>query len=268
MKIIPNENWENLVTLFDKEMLDRYNFFLFEFGKRLTGYIHSELLDRISRIKGPKDYKKRLVIAEVRDQNGRAWWAIVAKAKTLSQREYDPKRSVLSVVPRYDLDVENPVEEILVQYGPWTPDTLPFIPSLRQAAVVIKKVNDTDSAKVKHKNLSDGNDIQALMEKHDLVYDTRLHVYEKLKVVPDLEIEAMRLEFGLSAEGRAHWRPAIQWGTRLGIEMMGKDKDLLRILTDLKYKGYKATHHAREYLTPSEVKALEKFQNKLRVQLR
>lgn len=267
MSITASKNFQNFSDLFGEDMLDRFDFFCFQFGKKLTYLIHQELMDRISSVKGPKDYKKRLVIAEVRDQDGRSWWAIVAKGKTLSQREYDPKLSILTVVPRYDLDVENPVEDILVHYGPWTPETLPFVPSLRQAAVVIKKVTSKDCAEVKRKNMSQMDAIHAKMDINDLEFETRLHVYEKLKVVPDLEIEAMRLEFGAGVQKQAAWVPALKWGEKIGLTMIQNDKQFMRILTDPTFTGYKVRQHAHDFLTPSELKALEKFQNKVRLQL-
>lgn len=267
ISIKANKNFESLADLFGSDMMDRFDFFCFQFGKKLTYLIHQELLDRISRIKGPKDYKKRLIIAEIRDPNGRSWWAIVAKGKTLSQREYDPKQSILTVVPRYDLDVENPIEDILVSHGPWTPETLPFVPSLRQAAVVIKRATLKDADTVKKKNLFEMDAISEKMDASDIEFETRLKVYEKLKVVPDLEIEAMRLEFGAGTTAQPHWRPAIKWGERIGLTMIENDKDFIRILTDPTYKGYKVRQHAKDFLTPSELKALEKFQNKVRLQL-
>jgi len=265
--IFPSKKWDSFSTLFNADMVDRFDFFCFEFGKKLTYLIHQELLDRISKIKGPKDYKKRLIVAEIRDPNGRAWWAIIAKGKTLSQREYDPKQSILTVVSRYDIDVENPIEDILVEHGPWTPETLPFIPSLRQAAIVIKRATLKDAEAVKRKNLFEMDAIQEKMDKNQLEFDPRLMVYEKLKVVPDLEIEAMRIEFGQGEISKAHWRPAIKWGTKIALSVIEKDKDLMRILTDPTFKGYKVRQHAKDFLTPSELKALEKFQNKIRLQL-
>jgi hypothetical protein len=263
--ITPNKNWDLFAELFSEDILDRLNFFYFEFGRKMTYAIHSNLLGRISKIKGPKDYKKRIIVAELRDVGGRSWWAIIAQAKTISQREYDPKQSILTVVPRFEVDIENPLESILVEYGPWTPETLPFVPSPRQAAVVLKKATSAQTDVVRRKNISQMEAIQARMMDHDLEFESREAVYTKLKVVQDLEIEAMRIEFGVSANSKAHWRPAINWGGRVGLDQLEKDKDLIRIMTDLSYKGYKLKKHAKYFLTPSELKALEKFQDKVRL---
>lgn len=269
MSIKLNQKWTQLEALFNSgELEDRYEWFLYEFGKRMTMLIHNELLGKISNLKGPADYKKRVVVAEIRDKGGKAWWAIAGLSKTLAQNEYDPEEAILNVVPRYALGDGNPIDDILVDLGPWTASTLPFVPSLRQAVVVIKRATPESVDQVRRKNLRQAENITKLMEDHDLEFDTRYKIYDKLKIVPDLAVEAMKLEFGLSEGGKAHWRPSIEWGKKYALDVLRKDTDLLRALTDPKFRGYKVKKHLEYVMTPTEVKRLEEFQRKLRKTLK
>lgn len=265
IKIRTNARWDKtLGLLFNKDIFRRYDWFLWEFGRRMTGLVNAELMGHIDQIKGSRDYKKRLVVAEIRDTTRRAWWAIVARSKTLQEGEYDAKTSILIVSSRYKSDKENPVTEVLEQYGPWTVDTIPFVPSQRQAAIVLKKVSASKVNEVRRRNENEQSVILPLMKHFEMDFDPRFVVQQKLRIVPDLEVEAVKLEFGTIHGGKAHWRPSIRWAKRQGVAQMQKDKELIRAMTDPKFKGFRKLKHLEERLTSTEVKALEDFQKKIR----
>lgn len=267
MRIEKNIQWQKFEDLFTNDYLDRWNWFLFEFGKRMTRAIHAELLGRIKQIKGTEDYRKRLVVAEIRDRENRAWWAVAAKTRALTQAEHDEKRTAFVVVPRFKLGKQDPIMEILVKFGPWSIKTLPFMPSLRQAAVVSKNVSVKKLKAIESKNIREEDSIHSLMTKHKIHADPRLKLYKELKVVPDWEVEALRLEFGLSKGGKAHWRPTLKWIKREGIDKILSQTDLMRALTDPNFKGYQKTTHLITHMTVYEVMALERFQKLIRTQV-
>jgi hypothetical protein len=263
-RIEKNANWMKMEQLFNEDLSMRFDWFLYEFGKRLTGLVLEELIGKLKNVKGTKDYQKRLAIAEIRDKGHRTWFAIAAKAKTLSQGEHDPKKSLLSVVPRFKLNIENPIEEILVNFGPWTAETIPFLPSLRQAVVVIKKSSEAKVATTKRRNLTEGQVIMSFMEKHGIELEPRFKIYQQLKVFPDLELEALRIEYGLAENSKSHWRPSISFAKRQAIELLKKDTDLIRALTDPNFKGYRSIKHVDDRMNSAEVKALDTFQTRIR----
>lgn len=264
LKISKSKSWKNLEAIFNEDVVDRYNWFLFEFGKRITGIILEQLLGKLKDVKGTKSYQKRLAIAEIRDKNHRVWWAIAAKVKTLGQSEYDPDKSILEVVPRYKLAEEDPINEILVDLGPWTPETIPFIPSLRQAIIVIRNATEGNAKKIKKKNMIEGRTTMSFMRKHGIEPDPRFMVYQRLRVFPDLQVEALKIEYGLAENSKSHWRPAISFAKRDAIRQMQNEKDLIRAMTDPMFKGYKSIKHATDRMTLSEVRALYDFQTKIR----
>lgn len=267
MRIDKNAQWIKFEDLFTDDYLDRWDWFLFEFGKRITKAVHVELLGRIKKIKGTKDYRKRLIVAEIRDQGNRSWWAVAAKARALTQQEHDAKRTAFTVVPRYKLGKEDPINEILVKFGPWSIRTLPFMPSLRQAVVVSKKVSEKRLLEIEAKNRKEEEAIGHLLKAHKISVDPRIRLYEKLKVVPDWEVEALRLEFGLTEGAKAHWRPTLKWVKNKGIQKILSEGDLFRALTDPNFQGYVKKTHLKDHMTLYEVIALEKFQKMIRTQL-
>ena len=261
MEITPNKQWREFEKLFS-DIKKRYDWFLFEYGKRLTRKAHEYLLGRISRIKGSRDYKKRLVIAEYRDQAHRVWWAIVAKSVPLMSQQFDAKTTKLQVLPRYRLKEDNPVQEILVEYGPWTVDTLPFLPTPREAALVAKKVSEADLKKVKAQNRIQMAEIQKLMDENGLIFQSRDEIYKKLKIIPDFVLASLQWEFGLKHGGKPHWRPTIKWVQGVGYAKV--DPELIDALTKASFQKHRQKHHLHTTLSESELKSLEKFQNQIR----
>jgi len=263
IEIKKNQWWKRFERLFDEEMLKRYDWFLFEFGKRITRIVHEDLLGRISQIPGSTRYKKSLIVAEIRDKGNRAWWTIIAKSLPLESDEFAASRSVIRVVGRYDGE-ENPVGEILERFSPWTIETIPFAPSARQAVVIIEEVGDAKVRQVANQKKQQMGDIIAAMKRFDLLFEPRFSVQKKLKVVTELEVEALRQEFGMVPGGKAHWRPAIKHGLKQGVRTLMKEKDLIKSITDPSFKKYKRKTHLRTFATKQDIKRIQLFQNKIR----
>ena len=226
--------------------------------------IHEYLLGKVSQIKGSDDYKKRLIVAEIKDKGSKAWWAIIARARALTQDERDPKETILTVVTRYKLSKDNPVDAILIDYGPWTTETIPFLPSLRQAVVILKKSKPKKVEEIKAKNISHQIKIDRLMDYYELRTDPRTTIYKSLKIIPNWEIEALRLEFGLSEGGKSHWRPTIKFAQQQVLDRIMKDRDLIRVMTDPNFSRYNNKKHLKDRLNDYEVRALESFQKTIR----
>lgn len=261
ISIQKNAQWKNVEKLFDKNIIKRYNWFLFEFGKRITRLINDQLLDGIDKIKGSSDYKKRLKIAELKASKDRSWFAIVARAETLSEERSSAKTFIIKVVNRFNLkDVRDPVKEILETYGPWTMETIPFVPFQRQAQLVIKTVDEETYLQVLMKNEQDKSKVNEIMASMKLERMTRASVKKGIKVVTDLTIRAMDLEFKKVPEGKPHWRPALRYGKTQGVMKLMMDKELIKAMTDPKFLKWRSKRHLRIFLTQSEYKQFEKFQ--------
>lgn len=265
ISIKKNQQWDNFEKIFSTEWRKRFEWFLYEFGRRATYMFHEKLLDNLDSVVGIEDYKNRLVIAEMRQRKKRSWFAIAALAKSPGNAEFDGRTTLLNVVPRFKNGLgADPVTEILANYGPWTIDTIPFIPSVRQAAVVISAVKADEIVKVANVNLANSGNVSALMSRYNLAFEPRFVVWKKLRVVPDWAVEAVKIEYGLSENSKAHWRPTLKWMRSQGIRELSKTKVLTRVWFDPSFTGFKNKKRVQIKLTETELKEIQEFQNKIR----
>lgn len=264
-RITPNQQWKNFHAIYgSKDIFLRYQWFLFEFGKRASKLFYKNLLQRITTLEGSDHYKKSLMLAEIRETGRKSWWAIVCSAKPLGDAKYDPKTSIFQVVSRFTRLDEDPVAEILEALGPWTVETIPFLPSARAGQVVMKTVTESKAKEVQEANFKRAELTRMKMIKHEIPFTPRHVVYETLRVVRDLEAEALRIEFGLATRSRPHWRPSLRWIRKEGLKKMEREQHLIRVWTDPRFVRYRLMRHYRIKLTPNEVKRMEQFQNKIR----
>lgn len=265
ISIEPNRKWKGFSAIYgNKDIIARYTWFLNEFGRRATKIFLKNLGQNISKIPGTQDYKKRLILAEIRDKGKRSWFAVVASAKNLDGAKYDALTSIFEVVSRFDLP-DDPVKVILQLMGPWTVDTIPFIPSERQGQVVMKTVDEKLVVQTREKNFAQGDKTTSAMIRYGLVYENRDAIYQKLKVVRDFELQAIRLEFGLVKEGQPHWRPSLRWMKKNGLKKIEKEKDFINVWFDPKFKKYRFKRQVKVKLTQDDLNRMEEFQNKVRV---
>lgn len=265
-KITLGSGWKTINAIFaDKDIIERYRWFLFEFGKKSSKLFLRNIKDRIKTIPGSKDYKKRLILAEVRDKSAKSWWAIAVSAKPISESKYDPRTSIFHVVTRFPGASDDPVGEILESLGPWTVDTIPFVPSLRAGTVIQKTVSEKDYDRIKDMNFNNGTLTTKRMLKYGIVFDPRHVVYQRLRVIKDYEIEALGHEFGTIKDAKPHWRPSLRWIKRQGISKLEKDKELVRVFTDPKFGKWRQRRHLGVNLTQAELKLISRFQDKVRI---
>lgn len=264
MKINKNKQWKNFEKIFDKKQITkRYQWFLYEFSKRLTFQVNEFLLGQISQIKGSKEYKKRLIVAEMRDRSQPAWWGILAQSDAFMDSSHDPNLAILTVKPRYEMEANNPIQKILIELGPWTTDTLPFLPSPRQAVVVVTDTTEEKVQGVRKKNESQISQLQSLLKQYGLDFENRIEILSRLNLVQDLKLEALQLEFGLKKQGRAHWRPSIAFAKRGAIEILKKDQSLIEAFTNPRLKKYVLNNENFPSFDLNDLKSIQDFQNKI-----
>lgn len=265
IQITPNRAWINFSTIYgSSDILRRYQWFQYEFGKRASELFLKNLGQRISKLPGSVDYKKRLMVAEIRDKGKKSWFAIMASAKSLSDARLDPKETIFFVNSRFKIKGD-PVFEILEKNGPWTVNTIPFVPSDRQGGTVARRVTARDVETIEKKKGAIWDTLQAKMVEAGIPFEDRLVVYQKLRVVRDLEADAIAYEFGLRG-GRPHWRPSLRWLKKQGIkEILIQEKDLVRVWTSPKFTKYRAFRRLNVKLTQKDLVRIQEFQDKVRL---
>lgn len=260
------QSWNDFVSIYgSKDIQARYQWFLFEFGKRASKHFYKHILQQISTVPGTSTYRKSLMLAEMRDRSRNAWWAIVASGKPIGKAKHNPKTSLLIVASRYEGVSKDPVSEILESMGPWTVDTIPFIPNPRAGQVVLKQVSEEKIEQTKESNLEQGDVTRAAMIKHGIPFTPRHIVYDRLRVIEDVEMTALRIEFGLDKRPKAHWRPSLRWIKRQGIQALEKEIDLIAMWIDPSFGKYRLFRHFRVKFDQSDVNRIQKFQKKVRV---
>lgn len=265
-RIDASPEWDDVQALYgSKDIVVRYQWFLFEFGKRATQLFYKHLLQSIKDIPGTETYKKSLMVAEIREKAHKSWWAIVASAKPLGNAKYDPKTSMFKVVSRFDNVQDDPVRDILDELGPWTVDTIPFVPSPRSGQVVMVEAPEKTIENIKNTNFRQGEMTRSRMVAYGIPFEPRHTVYQKLRVIEDVELQALRIEFGLAEKSRAHWRPSLRWVKRQGVDKLEKDSDLIRLWVDPQFIKYRIFRHYRTNLSPIEIERIQEFQKKVAV---
>ena len=266
LTIKPNAAWKNMAKIYGaKDIKARYDWFLFEYGKKAMRLFYKHLLQQITEIPGTKNYKKALMMAEVRDRGRRAWWAIVASAKPVGGALHSPRISLFRVVSRFPNLPDDPVREILEEMGPWTAETIPFIPSPRAGQVVLVKSKESEVDRVREANFDISDRTRRAMIKYGLSFTPRHVVYQRLRIIEDVELNALRIEFGMAEKSKPHWRPSLRWLKRTAFRQLEKDKDLIRVWVDPTFAKYRLFRHFRVKLTSDEIKRMQEFQKKVRV---
>jgi hypothetical protein len=253
--------WESMEKIFRYEWRKRLDWFFYEFSKQATFIFHEKLLGSLEDVVGVDDYKERLVVAELRQGKKKSWFAIAALAE--GGANFNGKTTILNVVPRFSLE-KDAVKEILYSYGPWTIDTIPFVPSIRQAAVTITEADEKDVIALAERNIANGSIVNELMLKYNLSFEPRFVVWKKLRVIPDWRVEAIKIEYGLTDNSRPHWRPSLRWLEKTGIKELQKIKPLNRVWFDPNFSGFKKFQKIQEKFTESDLKEIQEFQDKIR----
>ena len=266
LQIKLSPQWQDVLSIYGaKDIRLRYQWFLFEFGKKATKLFYKHLLQQISTIPGTDNYRKSLIMAEIRDRGRGAWWAIVSSSKPIGNAKYDPKTSVFAVVSRFENIEADPVKEILESMGPWTVETIPFLPSPRSGQVVLKESSEEEVEAVKTANFKNAEKIRSAMVKHGIIFDPRHVVYQKLRVIEDIEMNALRIEFGLAKNSRPHWRPSLRWLRVQGMKRLETDKELTKVWVDPTFIKYRLFRHFRVKLNQADIKRIQKFQERVRL---
>ena len=126
----------------------------------------------------------------------------------------------------------DPGLKVLLEYQPWTQDTLPFTPPLNKAELKKRKVSKQTVIEVAQARAKDRPEWSRKLSEAGIRVDKSkaATLPDKATAVPDLMYTALRLEFGLGgAKAVAHWRPALQT-TQTQMVKLFEGSDLGRVL--------------------------------------
>lgn len=263
VKITPDKNFD-IAYKFLQELPKRYEWFCFEFGKTVANYFYDLLSEEISGIRRvPKDYKKRLVVAEIRDSGAKYWFAVAVKSVPMRSTERREDNTVIKVISRFPGEFADPAYEILQSYGPWTVDMLPYIPARQSAIIVAEAASAGRVEDVRQRNKNTRSKWMQLMIEYGIEPEIRSNIPYKLKIIEDLEKLVNEMEFGVGPRWHPHWAKALRKTRSNMIRMLLTHRDLLASMTDPKFKKYRVKVHLSQKLRSEDVRNFEKFQKRL-----
>lgn len=198
-------------------------------------YLAANYLMRYVRQKLPKGseyraYRQGLEVAKVRGlSDGQYAYTLQVDMKSRFVRKVRPNQVLLYVHPKQRAARPDPATVILEKYNPWTFDSLPFTPDPRMGWVRTKNVRPATVSTVTDRRNRDrpawSKELNRVGRRQ--VRKIKLKIPKKVRFLPNMALEALKLEFGL---GGTKPRPA--W--RLGVRRVIKT-ELRRFATNPKY---------------------------------
>ena len=202
-------------------------------------------------------------------------YAVHAIAKGRSIPTSDEPTTVMYVSAKTNLMTKVPRSvRILEEHGPWTVDTLPYQPDLKFATVVSRKANPRTVAKVRRMRHRDRAVWRRKMNDaglREIRKGARLQANRRMKSVPDVAFESVRLEFGLGgAASHPHWRPAILKLAVRGLTgMIARNPQFSKAMNDPSYSGWMSwPPPVSTRVTTMQVLTYVPFQRKLGIRVK
>jgi hypothetical protein len=172
-------------------------------------------------------------------------FALYVDVKKAKIRKVDGPKTVLYIHAKRRSRRTPPEIAVLESFNPWTIDTLPISPDKRWATVVSRKASKSEVATVAKRRRKDAPKWKKALAQvgvRQVRKDQGMKVDRKQKAMPDVALDAIRLEFGLgSSQSKPHWRPALIQITKGQVLRMlaRKDKKLRRAFMDSNFQEWK-----------------------------
>lgn len=207
-------------------------------------------------------YRRSLRVVGV---NGLPWtWGVQADPRAAGARKLDSTQTAIYVRPRPGQRAPAAVY-VLRKWGPWTVETLPFVPDRNLCEVEYRRVSRGFVASVAARNRE-----QKRMWQHTLGQVGRKPTSSKMSalpprvgLVPDFALDAVRLEFGLNGvKAQPHWGPALGNLAGGGLRAISR-QDRLRRLLDPR-ETWKGPSPSAPKISQGEAEMLDFFQKTVR----
>lgn len=236
---------------------------------KLATQFKEDLLQLIPKKKDFAVYRKSITVANVgKDSDG--IYAVFVSPDTKGVKKLDSSRTLI-LVQLKNKNAKGPSSEkirLLEKYGPWTVDTIPFMPKPGEAKITYKRVTVSGLRKVAKDRNKDRRvwapEFKALGVKPPQV---KVENLKGSKDVPDVALLGLSLEFGLNGQKAiAHWRPAQRNMVANLAKIATDSKEVRQAFSDVKYAGWTQwPPRTREHLSSSDAKKFEAFEDRVRI---
>lgn len=189
--------------------------------------------------------------------------AFVLRSEAPRNKSVDPAATLFYVRPtRRRRARGSKAVAVLVKYGPWTAETLPFLPTRRQASVIFRKVSAREVRAVTKAREDDAPRWRRALARAGLRTKPASIPWASVSsgLIPDVAFEALAVEFG-PHHPRPHWRPALRDAVR-GVGALHRERELVKLLTDPEYTGWKRATPRLRRVRSMELRKYVAFQRR------
>lgn len=216
--------------------------------ERVATAVREDILQRVNGTDLEAVYRKSLTVARVVGVSVTKGVAYTLRVNPRAERitPVMAKKTILFVVPRASVLVP-PLPEVLIlkHHGPWTPETLPFMPADRNARVFYRTVTakEADAVTAKQKEPTQRRKIQTLLDQAGYRPPSsalKLKTPPAIKAIPDAAYAGVRAEFGYGGGERiAHWAPSLRDLKQGGLKQLLKSKTLKKAVERPRFDEWK-----------------------------
>jgi len=226
----------------------------------------ADLLARIPSSMGK--YKKSLDVAKVTGLGaGEDAFVVAVDTKRVKVKKVKGAKTLLYVKPNRRQRRTPDSVQVLIKHSPWTPDTIPFMPSKRVATVLSRSASKSEVKKVAEARQKHDEWKRELAKAgvRKIRKDHGLKVSPKVKALPVVSLEGIKLELGLGPDAKPHWKPAILSLKKRGLKQISmQDRDLRKALERSEFNRWRKwpTRTPRK-VRIGQAKKYEGFQKRL-----
>jgi hypothetical protein len=244
-------------------------------AQQAAEYVRRDILNRVHGTELEGVYRRGLTVARVGGVNPQKGIAYTLRVNPKADRitPVEAKRAIIFVISRSSVLVP-PLPEVMIlqNHGPWTTDTLPFVPPPRNAKLFYRSVSAKEATAVtsKQKDPIQRRKIQSLLDRIGFRpprADLKVKTSPVITAVPDVAYQGLRTEFGLGGtEKLPHWRPALRDLRVAGVKRILKGRDLKDAIGKPRYNQW--THwppRTPDTVSVQDSQAYKSFEKRLRI---
>jgi hypothetical protein len=250
-----------IAEMFRKQVAGRYSTIKDENSKKIIDNLHSYFID-VKKVPQKNLAKVKTLTREEEEHHA----AVLVSAIRMPATEVDINSTIIKVVANKNKLKQSPPEVfLLIRYGPWHMNYLPFIPKEGDATILFVNVGRDQLKRAQEKNKRERNLMMQLLRKFSVKFTPRKEIYQNLHGYDSLEYWAIKKEFGIDVKKVPVWKPSLQYIVDEGYAMiLLKDLDVSRTLFDPLFKNYKNVDKKYKIEKEEYVNNLISFQDRLR----
>ena len=212
---------------------------------------------------GSEAYAQHVALRRVVGKDARFAVLVDEQARAVAELPSETVYSYRALSRKYEA---LPLLSVLRKYEPFPQDLLPVAVQGKQYRLVFKRVTGDEAARIREKTYAAWREIQTALigakVPRELLQSPG--VPPATEAVEDLVFRTIRQEFGINANRKPVWLPAIaKFRSGVGLKEILKSKDALRMLSDPDYSEWSRVDTVSETTDETTIKQLDEFQRRI-----